>query len=176
MAQGRLHAGVSDTAKNAESVTYPKPRQVMFKSLMVPGWGQWINDQVWKIPIVYAALGGLTYYSIYLNKRYNDYRAAYYNNEYQEKDSRPFGPTPDYLQNISSSQSLKQTRNYYRNRRDFIYVTIGLAYGLNALDAYVYAHMRTFDVSDDLSLQSSLKPAVRHRSPALTLSIDLNTR
>ena len=31
-----------------------------------------------------------------------------------------------------------------------MYVTIGLAYALNAVDAYVYAHLSTFDVSDDL--------------------------
>lgn len=176
MTSQRLHKGVLDTNQNVESEQYPEPKQVMFKSLIVPGWGQWINNQIWKIPLVYAALGGLTYYSIHLNKQYHDYRAAFYNNEYEEGNDRPFGPTPAYLQNITSSQSLKQARNYYRNRRDFIYVTIGLAYGLNALDAYVFAHMRTFDVSDNLSLRSSLKPAVQHQSPALTLSIDLKTR
>lgn len=176
MAKDGVYEGELDTTRKEGPEQFPKPRQVMFKSLMIPGWGQWVNDQIWKIPVVYAALGGLTYYSIYLHKRYHDYRAAFYNNEYEEENDRPFGPTPAYLQNITSSQSLKQARNYYRNRRDFIYVTIGLAYGLNAVDAYVFAHMRTFDVSDNLSLQSSLKPAVHHQSPALTLSIDLKTR
>ena len=34
-----------------------------------------------------------------------------------------------------------------------MYVAIGLAYALNAVDAYVYAHLSSFDVSDDLSIR-----------------------
>ncbi len=166
----------NDTAENERAREYPDPNSVMYKSLMIPGWGQIVNNQIWKVPLVYAAIGGLAYYSIYLNKRYHDYRAAYYNLEYENRSDQPFGPTPDYLQNVTSSASLKKVRNYYRNRRDFIYVTIGLAYGLNAVDAYVYAHMRSFNVSDDLSIRSRIKPSIEHRSPVVTLRFDLQSR
>jgi hypothetical protein len=158
---------------NAEPRKYPDPNQVMFKSLMIPGWGQVINNQVWKVPLVYALMGGLTYYSIYLNKRYHDYRAAYYNLTHEEVSDRPYGPTPGYLQPVTSSRSLQTNRNYYRNRRDFIYITIGLAYGLNAIDAYVFAHMRSFDVSDDLSIRSNFTPDIQQNTPVLTLRLEL---
>lgn len=164
----------SDTTKPSTQ-QFPDPNKVMYKSLMIPGWGQVINNQIWKVPIVYALLGGLTYYSIHLNKRYHDYRAAFYNINHQDGD-RPYGPTPGYLQTVTSSQSLKNNRNYYRNRRDFIYITIGLAYGLNAIDAYVFAHMRSFNVSDDLSIKTGVEPGIERNSPILTLRLELHSQ
>jgi len=131
----------------------PYPKQILRKSLIVPGLGQYHNDQGWKIPIIYGLLGGLGYYSVYLTKQYHDYKAAYYNAATDHDDLR-FGPTPDRLIGANISQ-LKNNRNFLRNRRDFIYVTVGLAYALNVVDAYVYAHLSTFDVSDDLSLRPS---------------------
>tara|TARA_B100000575_G_scaffold294498_1_gene310849 strand:+ start:9701 stop:10393 length:693 start_codon:yes stop_codon:yes gene_type:complete len=131
----------------------PYPKQILRKSLIVPGLGQYHNDQSWKIPIVYGLIGGLGYYSVYLTKQYHDYKAAYYNAVTDHDDLR-FGPTPDRLIGANTSQ-LKNNRNFLRNRRDLIYITVGLAYALNAVDAYVYAHLSTFDVSDDLSIRPS---------------------
>ena len=140
------------------------PKQILRKSLVLPGLGQYENDQAWKIPIIYGLLGGLGYYSIYLTKQYHDYRAAYYNAVSPNEDFI-FGPTPEGLIGANTSQ-LKANRNYLRNRRDFMYVAIGLAYALNAVDAYVYAHLSSFDVSDDLSI----RPIVdwSHRSYYIT--------
>ena len=129
----------------------PYPKQILRKSLIVPGLGQYHNDQSWKIPIIYGLLGGLSYYSMYLTKQYHDYKAAYYNAVTDHDDLR-FGPTPERLIGANTNQ-LKNNRNFLRNRRDLIYVTVGLAYALSAIDAYVYAHLSTFDVSDDLSLR-----------------------
>lgn len=157
------------------SPNLPDPKSVMYKSLMIPGWGQIVNKQAWKVPIVYALLGGLAGYSIFLTKRYHDYRAAYYNlNPQIEEDDMRFGPTPDYISPDASLSFLRETRNYYHNRRDFIYITIALAYGLNAIDAYVFAHLRSFDVSDDLSMRPTVKPDILARStPGVTLSLEL---
>lgn len=130
------------------------PKQILRKSLFLPGLGQYENQQSWKIPIIYGLLGGLGYYSVYLTKQYHDYRAAYYNAVSEEQDFI-FGPTPERLIGSNSSQ-LKANRNYIRNRRDFMYVAIGLAYALNAVDAYVYAHLSSFDVSDDLSIRPNV--------------------
>ncbi len=159
------------TQESAQEV-FPDPNRVLRQSLIIPGWGQITNKQIWKVPIVYGLLGGLTYYSITLTKDYHDYRAAFYN---LSNDDFRFGQTPAYLSGANSA-SLKSQRNFLRNRRDFIYVTIGLAYALNAIDAYVFAHLRSFDVSDDLSLNTTLKPEVIMASidqpvPALSLSI-----
>lgn len=148
----------------------------MYKSLIIPGWGQIVNKQTWKVPIVYGLLGGLAWYSVYLTKKYHDYRAAYYNTTSEENDLR-FGPTPVYIPPDASPEALKNSRDRLRNRRDFIYIAVGLAYGLNAVDAYVFAHMRTFDVSEDLSLRTNIKPAVlENTAPGFTLSIEFLNR
>lgn len=143
--------------------------------MIIPGWGQITNRQVWKVPIVYGLLGGLTYYSVYLTKQYHDYRAAYYN--LSNSDFR-FGPTPSHLVGVSQG-SLESNRNFLRNRRDFIYVTIGLAYVLNVVDAYVFAHLRSFDVSDDLSMNTRIKPtmipvATLGEVPSVSISFSLS--
>lgn len=160
-----------------ETSRFPDPKMVMKRSLMLPGWGQVTNKQAWKVPLVYGLLGGLSYYSVSLTKDYHDYRAAYYNAASGNNDFR-FGPTPDYLVGANTA-SLKNNRDYLRNRRDFIYITIGLAYLLNAVDAYVFAHLRSFDVSDDLTLNSALKPGTMWAQgvgevPSITLSITLS--
>jgi len=139
---------------------FPDPKRVLRKSLMIPGWGQVTNDQWWKVPIVYGLLGGLTYYSIQLNSDYKDYRAAYYNLNPNTPDDMKFGPTPGYIPENSNLEALRQNRNFYRNRRDLVFVFIGLSYALNAIDAYVFAHLRSFDVSDDLSFRTDLEPVL----------------
>lgn len=146
----------------------------MFRSAMVPGWGQIVNRQAWKVPVVYGLLGGLTGYSIYLTRRYHGYRAAYYNLNPESPDDFRFGPTPDYISPTANLESLRSSRDLLRNRRDLIYVTIALAYGLNIVDAYVFAHMRSFDVSEDLSMRTTIKPGLTPiATPGLTLSVEL---
>ncbi len=159
-------------AQESSEEVFPDPKRVLRQSLIIPGWGQVTNRQIWKVPIVYGLLGGLTYYSITLTKDYHDYRAAFYN---LSNDDFRFGQTPAYLDGVSS-QGLQSQRNFLRNRRDFIYVTIALAYALNAIDAYVFAHLRSFDVSDDLSFNPTVKPDIILTSidqpvPALSLSV-----
>lgn len=150
----------------------------MFKSIMVPGWGQIVNKQLWKVPLIYGLLGGLGWYSVYVNKKYHDYRAAYYNlNPDITADDMRFGPTPNYIPESANIDELKTIRNTYRNRRDLTYLGIIVAYGLNIVDAYVFAHMRSFDVSKDLSMRPRIKPTVTAQAaPGISLSIDLITK
>lgn len=139
-----------------EKEKFPDPNSVLRKSLLIPGWGQITNKQIWKVPIVYGLIGGLAYYSVTLTKDYHDYRAAYYNS-FEENTDLKFGATPANLAGLNQA-ALLSNRNFLRNRRDFIYVTVVLAYILNAVDAYVFAHLRSFDVSDDLTFSPGLKP------------------
>lgn len=154
----------------------PRPQSVLFKSMMIPGWGQVVNKQAWKVPIVYGLIGGLTWYSIFLTKKYHDYRAAFYNANHD--DINPdFGETPSYIPEGVSPNELKFTRNRFRNRRDFIYITVVLAYGLNVIDAYVFAHLRSFDVSDDLSMNTKIAPdIISGGTPGVSVTIDLIPR
>lgn len=165
----------NDTTSKDVSAELPDPSSVLFKSMIIPGWGQIVNKQAWKVPIVYAALGGLGYYSVHLTKKYHDYRAAFYNLNPDTPDDLRFGSTPSYIPENASLNEVRNLRNQSRNNRDLVYVGIFVAYGLNIIDAYVFAHMRSFDVSKDLSMRPQLKPAIMAQSnmPGITLSIDL---
>ncbi len=155
----RLQNELQDDDESEEREEYPTPRSVLFKSMMIPGWGQIENRQIWKVPIIYGLFAGIGVYTVNLHDQYQDYRAAYYNTVQGADSDFRFGPTPDYLEGVNANQ-LQSNRNSLRNQRDFMFVVMGLAYGLNILDAYVYAHMRSFDVSDDLSARTTVSPAI----------------
>lgn len=170
----KQHVQASTDTQEVEAVPpeFPDPQKVMLKSAIVPGWGQVINKQVWKVPLVYALIGGVTGYTIYLTKEYHGYRAAYYNAERGAETDYRFGETPDHIPADTNPSSLKDTRDQLRNRRDLMYLAIGLAYGLNVVDAYVFAHMRSFDVSEDLSM--TIQPdVVGEKTAGLTVKLNL---
>jgi hypothetical protein len=151
---------------------FPSPRSVLFKSMMIPGWGQIENRQIWKVPIIYGLFAGVGFYTMYLNDQYQDFRAAFYNSFPENNDFR-FGPTPERLEGVSPNE-LQSNRNSFRNQRDFMFVVFGLAYGLNVLDAYVFAHMRSFDVSDDLSARTTIQPVLMaDGNPGISISLSL---
>lgn len=127
------------------------PKRVWKRSAIIPGWGQLTNKQAWKIPIVYGLLGGLIYATHSQTKKYHDYRAAFYN---LNNTDALYGPTPDYLVNQTNGSFLQNVRDNSRQQRDQLALGLLLAYGLNIVDSYVYAHFRTFDVTDDLSLNT----------------------
>jgi hypothetical protein len=72
--------------------------------------------------------------------------------------------------------SLKRGRDTYRRWRDYNVLYCILGYGLNITEAYVHAHLKGFDVSEELTLQ--LHPNVIQTdtysfTPAFSLSINL---
>lgn len=152
--------------------TVPKPRVVLMQSLTIPGWGQITNGQLWKVPLVYGALIGVGYYSYWLHTQYVDFRAAYYNSFAATNPAYAdlkFGATPERL--VGAPQTaLKSFRNYYRNERDFMILMFGLTYALNVVDAYIFAQLKDFDVSDDLSLQAKPIQIEGISKPSLTLT------
>lgn len=178
-----MHATVKDFGRTGDLLQetqakkeFPKPGSVLLKSVMIPGWGQVVNGQVWKVPIVYGLLTGSVLYTRFLTKQYHDYRAAFFNSSRGEDSDFRFGETPPRLVGLNDEQ-LRSQRNSFRNQRDFAYVLIGLAYGLNVLDAYVFAHMRSFDVTDDLSATASVRPDfIDGRSAGMTISFSLESK
>lgn len=165
---------LAERNQSVNQADFPSPRSVLFRSMMVPGWGQITNRQWWKVPIIYGLFAGGAYYTIDLTGSYRDYRAAYYNLTRGAESDFRFGATPDYLAGVTSAQQLRQNRDTLRNQRDFMYVVMVLIYGLNIVDAYVYAHMRSFDVSDDLSAIPSIEPGmVASSAPGFTFRLSL---
>ncbi len=160
-----------------EREEYPEPSSVLYRSMMIPGWGQVTNRQFWKVPIIYGLFAGVGYYSYTVSVQYRGYRAAYYNETRGGDSDKRFGETPDFIPEGLSTQQLRETRDNLRNRRDFSYVIMVMAYGLNILDAYVFAHMRSFDVSDDLSANTRIGPGILDQgTPGVNVRVSLQRK
>ena len=135
------------------------PKTATIMSACLPGLGQIYNGKWWKVPIVYAGLGGLGYL-VYNN--YSEYRSYLHAYEYKTGDL-PEGTTlTEHELDLASKYADSQLQTYKESyRRDFEFYCILTAawYGLNILDACVDGHLYNYDINDDLSL--SIDPYLR---------------
>lgn len=144
-----------DTARKN---TYP--RKVALRSAILPGWGQATNKKYWKIPIVYAALG-ITSYVFFDNIGvYREYRFAYaarIKAQAPAYDSTDYN-TLDQLYKVISPESIRAGRDEFRKYIDYSVLVFVLFWGLNVVDAAVDGHLKSFDISPDLSMK--IKPVI----------------
>ena len=149
------------------------PRIATRRSLIIPGWGQAYNHEYWKIPIVYGVLAIPTVAYIYNNNYYQKTRFAYEAKfKAQTGDSSDLAAIDTELVNLSIG-SLQNYRNQFRRDRDYAILFFLLAWGLQVADATVFAHLKQFNVSNDLSMQINPTFNPYTRTPALTVSLNL---
>ena len=115
-------------------------------SIAFPGAGQIYNKKYWKLPIIYAGAAGLIYSLQFNQSRYVKYRNAY---KYRIDND---ATTVDGYVGIYSDDNLNTLQKYYHRYRDLTIIGFAALYALNIIDASVDAHLFTFNVSDDLSL------------------------
>lgn len=130
------------------------PRKAAIRSAILPGWGQAYNKKYWKIPIVYGALGVSTGFFVYNLQWYRRTRFAY--TVVATNDSANFGNIHQKLQAFvqnGDETTLRYYRNEFRKGIDYSALVFILLWGLNVVDATVDAHLKSFDVSPDLSLR-----------------------
>jgi len=131
------------------------PRKAAIRSAILPGLGQIYNKKYWKLPLVYGALGASGAVFVYNITNYKDTRFAYrvkYNMRVNGTDSLLFNSIKSNLQPLPE-ESLRYYRDQFRRDIDYSVLFFLLLWGLNVVDATVDAHLKTFDVGPDLSLQ-----------------------
>lgn len=139
----------NDSIAKAEKIKkqiYSGPRKASIMSAVLPGLGQAYNRKYWKIPLIYAGLGGFGYMLVTNHNQYKTYR-GYLRAEY---DDDPLTKNTTGI----SGENLAIIKNGYRKSRDLAGIAVVLIYLLNIIDANVDAHLKTFDVSDDLSFRA----------------------
>jgi hypothetical protein len=151
-----------DSSKKAETppekaAKKPKPHSAKraLRWAIIPGGGQIYNRRYWKLPIVYAGVGGFAYWYISSRSARNCYQKAY-------SDAVDTDPTTNYIcprDPLASSRVLLLQRDYYRSQSEFALLGGLLFYGLTMADAFVDAHLKSFDMSDDLSLK--IRPKIQ---------------
>ena len=134
------------------------PAKAAFFSAVLPGLGQAYNKKYWKIPMVYAALGSSLYGYLNSQSAYTEFRnafksrrAGFMTDKYYDLNNSGLVPgSPDI-----SDSSLQKAQELAQDNRDLaLVVTIGI-YALNIIDANVDAHLKQFNVSQDLSFRWS---------------------
>jgi hypothetical protein len=123
-----------------------------------PGAGQIYNKQYWKLPIVIGGGAALIYCIDFNNRGYQRFVKAY---------SQRMDEDPDVVDEfIYADGSVRLTtedivnyKNSYRRNRDLCIILTGLFYVIQIIDAHAVAHMKTYDVSDDL-VNVRFEPAI----------------
>ncbi|WP_445382628.1 DUF5683 domain-containing protein [Robiginitalea sp. IMCC43444] len=133
------------------------PSKAAFYSAVLPGLGQAYNRRYWKVPLVWGAIGtGVAVY-IYNDRLYDRFRTAFKRRRAGFTDDEffdlnkddGFTPTNPDL----SEQALQDGQERYQRDRDLsLLITIAL-YALNIIDANVDAHLKQYNVDEDLSMQ-----------------------
>ena len=145
----------------ASSASGRSPRGALTRALVVPGWGQFYNGQSLKAAIVWAGLGGLGTGVVLQHRRYLQLRHAAIYTVCSDTDPSTTCADPSYARYAEEAapyegyraDALRNLRDRARRNRDLFLVGTAAGVALQALDAYVSAHLLSFDVDERLSLQ-----------------------
>lgn len=156
--------------KDFFDTTINHPKIAATRSAILPGLGQIYNKKYWKLPFVWGALGTTAIVFNYNIKNYKDLKQAYIGkfNLRTLNDSTEYKKIKPNLLPLSE-ESLRFNRDQFRRNADYTVLFFAIIWGLNVLDAAVDAHLKSFDVSPDLSLK--IKPG--HSDMANTNGISL---
>jgi hypothetical protein len=149
------------------------PHKATLYSAILPGLGQAYNHEYWKIPIVYGALAIPTSLFIYNNKWYQKTKEAY--DILVNNDTAKFDEIDPKLQGVSP-ETLQYYRNAFRKNRDYSVLFFLLVWGLNVADATVFANLKDFNVSDDLSMQIQPDYNIDTKTPSLSVALNLRDK
>jgi hypothetical protein len=132
------------------------PKLATKKSAMIPGWGQAYAKQYWFIPVIYAGFGASTFGILYNGKRYRLLRKSYFETSAAFEKDRTKTTGKVILNNKEynlSIENLRQYTNYFRRNRDLSWLSIPMVWAVNVLEINVAAHLKSFDMTDDISMK-----------------------
>lgn len=172
-------AQVKDTLVDSHSVAAAHNIKLATTLALLPGAGQIYNKKYWKAPLVWGALGGVTYYYVDLTQDFNSYESVLQliidqpslqtRTELETFAPELFDvlPAPFYQNSVNGvAQEAMGYMEALRTQREYALFGILGVYLLNILDANIDAHLYDFDVSDDLSLHPSLNTNSLANRPA----------
>ncbi len=130
---------------------YPNPNKALYLSLAFPGGGQIYNKRWWKLPFVWGGYIGLIYAVDFNTKNYKLLKDAYL----AELDGEPHPFSGTRLK----ADDLRRLRDQYDKSKQLSYIGLVALHLVQGAEAFVDCHLKTFDVSDDLSFR--VKPSIQ---------------
>jgi len=141
------------------------PKRIALLSLAAPGIGQIYNKRYWKLPIVYGLIGTGAFFIGRNAKELKTFNTAL--------DMRFDTNQTDIFEGIYTTDQLYAFRSYYQRNVEISAILTGLAWTLQIVDAVVDAHLKKFDISDDLSIRvkPSLLMVKNNIAPGISLQL-----
>ncbi|WP_460985238.1 DUF5683 domain-containing protein [Spirosoma fluminis] len=161
------------TSRQQDRIHKIIPKKATLHSLVLPGWGQAYNRQYYKIPFIYAGFGVMGYlfvkYRGLANEAANGYRLLLYGLPSQSVTA-PLPTTEAIFKPVTipgekvtevqigefiyrSTAGAKNAYDTYRRYRDLNILLSAALWGINIVEANVAAHLKTFDLTDDISMR-----------------------
>ncbi|RYF62151.1 MAG: hypothetical protein EOO39_30830 [Cytophagaceae bacterium] len=164
------------SAKVNEEIKKIIPKRAALLSLALPGLGQIYNGQKWKVPFIYAGFGTFGYLIVDFTTKYKAYLAGYteaYSTTVAAGEDPNRVKVATVFGNQRSLNYLKASVDYWRRWRDYNIIFTALFWGLNVVDANVTAHLKTFDLSDSLTLkyEPTILPSLSGPVPGIRLTM-----
>lgn len=146
---------LGDAALNYATNNVSNVKKATTLSLICPGAGQIYNKSYWRAPIVVGGLASMVYVIDWNNRGFQRFKTAYsLRADFEHNpDKYPEGVSPDEFKGRYSASYLKNLRDSYRRNRDLSLLLTAGVYIFQAVDAHVDAHLKDFDISDELSVE-----------------------
>lgn len=142
------------TRKQRRAAFEPNPKKAGLYSAILPGLGQVYDRKYWKLPLIYAAAATSAYFISFNSQNYRKYRKAYVSRQ-------DANPNNDELTDLyTNANDLKQLQDEYKKYLDLTILISGVAYAAQVVDAIVFAHLKNFDISRNISMRMS--PVVQY--------------
>ena len=138
--------------------SWSNPKKATIFALALPGSGQIYNEKYLKAGIVYGGFVGLAYMYDFNRDSLSKYQTIYAAKI--DGDTNTIDLYPN-----RSEAAVKSDRDFHRKYRDLSLIGFVVLYALQAIDANVDAHLKEFNLNDDLSLK--LIPNVYANQPGL---------
>lgn len=144
---------LGDAAVNYATNEVSSVNKATTLATICPGAGQIYNKSYWRVPLVVGGFATTIYCIDWNNRGYQRFKKAYrLRFDYDTNpDLYPNGSQDEFGGRYASS-FLKNLRNSYRRNRDLCIILTAGIYLLQIMDAHVDAHLRDYDISDDLSV------------------------
>ena len=172
---------IGDAAINYSTNDVSSVKKATTLACICPGAGQIYNKSYWKVPFVVGGFATLAYCIDWNNRGFQRFKKAYnLVGDYEKHPEKyPNGPTDEFRGRYSGT-FLKNLRNNYRRNRDLCIILTGGMYLLQIIDAHVDAHLRDYDISDDLSInidplvEYTYQPSLGDHRPVVGLNMSIN--
>ena len=138
---------------------YPSPKKAVILGI-IPGMGQIYNKKYWKLPLVYGALGGVVYSIVNNTRNFNQLQNSLDVRNNMNCQNLTGTDIPEECMDPLSDvpiNAITANRNSFDKNRQVSWIAIVGFYLISAGDAFVDAHLKDFNVNDDISFQPILE-------------------